>query len=232
MNGYVGPVAYVLSLADGPDSLRTITDGTVESGIRIGPHGSGGGVLKPIQNNSPPVFLHVNGSLSLLGKRIWLGGSYFDGNSYPFNPNNGDVDPSTLFYKRRVGLATSFKIWRFNLAAEWVRGIDTHLSKYAQTPITSSNRTRTVEGYYLHAEIPLTETVDVRLKYDVWNPDTERYGTFNFNRTDDAQTWTTLGGALTWHFIEGASARIVYQMNNIEKPGRSAAIVPQLLVEF
>ena len=232
LNGYVGPVAYVLSLADGPDSLRTVTDGTVTSGIRIGPHGSGGGVLKPIQNNSPPIFLHVNGTLSLLGKRIWLGGSYFDGNSYPFNPNNGDVDPSTLFYKRRVGLATSFKIWRFDLAAEWVRGIDTHLSKYAETPITSSNRTRAVEGYYLHAEIPLTETVDVRLKYDVWNPDIEKYRTFNFNRTDDAQTWTTLGGALTWHFTEGALARIVYQMNNIGKPGRSATIVPQLLLEF
>ena len=64
------------------------------------------------------------------------------------------------------------------------------------------NRTRTVEGYYLHAEIPLTETVDVRLKYDVWSPDMERYGTFDFNRTDDAQTWTTLGGALTWHFTK------------------------------
>ncbi len=229
LNGYVGPVAYVLSLADGPDSLRTVTDGTVESGVRIGPHGSGGGVLKPIRNNSPPVFLHVNGTLSLLGKRIWLGGSYFDGNSYPFNPNNGDVNPSTLFYKRRIGLATSFKIWRFDFAAEWVRGIDTHLSKYTQTP---GNRMKTVEGYYLHAEIPLTETIDVRLKYDVWNPDTERYRTFNFNRTDNAKTWTTLGGALTWHFTEGALARVVYQMNNIEKPTRSATIVPQLLVEF
>ena len=72
LNGYIGPVAYVASLADGPDSLRTVRDGTVESGIRIGPHGSGGGVLKPIQNNSPPLFLHANGTLSLLGKRIWL----------------------------------------------------------------------------------------------------------------------------------------------------------------
>ena len=232
LNGYVGPVAYVLSLADGPDSLRTVTNGTVESGIRIGPHGSGGGVLKPIQNNSPPVFLHVNGTLSLLGKRIWLGGSYFDGNSYPFNPNNGDVNPSTLFYKRRVGFATNFKIWRFDLAAEWVSGRDTQLLKYTPTPITTANRTASVEGYYLHAEIPLTETVDVRLKYDIWNPNTEKYSTFNFNRMSDAQTWTTLGGALTWHFTEGALARIVYQMNNIEKSTRSATIVPQLLVEF
>lgn len=231
LNGYVGPVAYVLSLADGPDSLRTVGDGTVESGIRIGPHGSGGGVLKPIHNNSPPLFLHVNGTLALLGKRIWLGGSYFDGNSYPFNPNNGDVNPSTLIYKRRVGLATNFKIWRFNLAAEWVRGADTQLLKYTQTSI-EGDRTATVEGYYLHAEIPLTETVDVRLKYDIWNPDTGRYNTFNFNRTREAQPWTTLGAALTWHFTEGALARLVYQVNNIEKPTRSAMIVPQLLVEF
>ena len=231
LNGYVGPVAYVLSLADGPDSLRTVTDGTVESGIRIGPHGSGGGILKPIQNNSPPVFLHVNGTFSLLGKRIWLGGSYFDGNSYPFNPNNGDVNPSTLFYKRRVGLATSFKIWRLDLAAEWVRGIDTRLLKYAPTPI-KGDRTTTVEGYYLHAEIPLTETIDVRLKYDVWNPDTQKYSTLRFNRTRDAQPWTTLGAALTWHFTEGALARLVYQVNNIEKLTRSTTIVPQLLVEF
>ncbi len=231
LNGYVGPVAYVLSLADGPDSLRTVGDGTVESGIRIGPHGSGGGVLKPIHNNSPPLFLHVNGTLALLGKRIWLGGSYFDGNSYPFNPNNGDVNPSTLIYKRRVGLATNFKIWRFNLAAEWVRGADTQLLKYVQTSI-EGDRAATVEGYYLHAEVPLTETVDVRLKYDIWNPDTERYNTFNFNRTREAQPWTTLGAALTWHFTEGALARLVYQVNNIEKPTRSAMIVPQLLVEF
>ena len=232
LNGYIGPVAYVLSLADGPDSLRIVTNDTVESGIRIGPHGSGGGVLKPIENNSPPVFLHVNGTLSLLGKRIWLGGSYFDGNSYPFNPNSGDVNPSTLSYKRRVGLATNFKIWRFDLAAEWVRGRDTRLLKYTQTPITGSNRTANVEGYYLHAEIPLTDTVDVRLKYDIWNPDRKKYSTFNFNRTRDAQTWTTLGGALTWHFTEGALARIVYQMNNVEKSTRSATIAPQLLVEF
>ena len=231
LNGYVGPVAYVLSLADGPDSLRTVTDGTVESGIRIGPHGSGGGILKPIQNNSPPVFLHVNGTLSLLGKRIWLGGSYFDGNSYPFNPNNGDVNPSTLLYKRRFGLATNFKIGRLDLAAEWVRGIDTHLLKYVQTPIRG-DRTTTVEGYYLHAEIPLTDTIDVRLKYDIWNPDVEKYSTLGFNRARDAQPWTTLGGALTWHFNEGALARLVYQINNIEKPTRSATIVPQLLVEF
>ena len=232
LNGYVGPVAYVLSLADGPDALRTVTEGTVESGIRIGPHGSGGGILKPIQNNSPPVFLHVNGTLSLLGKRVWLAGSYFDGNSYPFNPNNGDLDPSTLFYKRRVGFATKFKIWRFDLAAEWVRGTDTQLLKYAQTPITTADRTAAVQGYYLHAEIPLTETVDVRLKYDVWNPDTEKYSTFNFNRTRDAELWTTLGGALTWHFAEGALARLVYQIDNIEKPTRRARIIPQLLVEF
>ena len=231
LNGYVGPVAYVLSLADGPDSLRTVTGGTVESGIRIGPHGSGGGILKPIQNNSPPVFLHVNGTPSLLGKRIWFGGSYFDGNSYPFNPNNGDVNPSTLFYKRRFGLATKFKIWRLDLAAEWVRGTDTYLLKYAQTPI-KGDRTATVEGYYLHAEIPLTETIDVRLKYDVWNPNTEKYNTLSFNRTRDAQPWTTLGGALTWHFTEGALARLVYQVNNIEKSTRNATIVPQLLVEF
>lgn len=232
LNGYVGPVAYVLSLADGPDSLRTVTDGTIESGIRVGPHGSGGGILKPIRNNSPPMFLHVNGTLPLLGKRIWLGGSYFDGNSYPFNPNNGDVDPSTLFYKRRVGLATNFKVWRFNLAAEWVRGTDTQLLKYTQPAIISRDRTTMVEGYYLHAEIPLTETIDVRLKYDIWNPDTEKYETFNFNRTADAQPWTTLGGALTWHFTEGALARLVYQINNIEKSTRSTTIVPQLLVEF
>ena len=231
LNGYVGPVTYVLSLADGPDSLRTITGGTVESGIRIGPHGSGGGILEPIRNNSPPVFLHVNGTLSILGKRIWLGGSYFDGNSYPFNPNNGDVNPSTLFYKRRFGLATNFKIWRFDLAAEWIRGTDTHLLKYAQTPI-KGDRTATVEGYYLHAEIPLTETIDVRVKYDVWNPNAEKYSTFNFSRSRDAQPWTTLGGALSWHFSEGALARLVYQVNNIEKPTRSATIVPQILVEF
>ena len=96
LNGFVGPVSYTLSLADGPDSLRTVTDGTVTSGIRIGPHGSGGGILKPIRNNSPPLFLHVNGTLPVFGKRIWLGTSYFDGNSYPFNPNNGDVNPSTF----------------------------------------------------------------------------------------------------------------------------------------
>lgn len=231
VNGYIGPVAYVASLADGPDSLRTVTDGTVESGIRIGPHGSGGGILKPIRNNSPPVFLHVNGTPSLLGKRIWFGGSYFDGNSYPFNPNNGDVNPSTLFYKRRFGLATKFKIWRLDLAAEWVRGTDTYLLKYAQTPI-KGDRTATVEGYYLHAEIPLTETIDVRLKYDVWNPNTGKYSTFNFIRSRDAELWTTFGGALTWHFTEGALARLVYQVNNIEKSTRNATIVPQLLVEF
>ena len=231
LNGYIGPVAYVASLADGPDSLRTVTDGTVESGIQIGPHGSGGGVLKPIRNNSPPVFLHVNGTLSLLGKRIWLGGSYFDGNSYPFNPNNGDVDPSTLSYKRRFGLATNFKVWRLDFAAEWVRGTDTQLLKYTQGLI-KDDRTATVEGYYLHAEIPLTETIDIRLKYDVWNPDTEKYSTFDFSRSRDAQPWTTLGGALTWHFTEGVLARLVYQVNNIEKPTRSATIVPQLLVEF
>ena len=56
LNGFVGPVSYTLSLADGPDSLRTVTEGTVTTGIRIGPHGSGGGILKPIQNNSPLCF--------------------------------------------------------------------------------------------------------------------------------------------------------------------------------
>ena len=231
LNGYIGPIAYVASLADGPDSLRTVVDGTVTAGVQIGPHGSGGGILKPIRNNSPPVFLHVNGTPSLLGKRIWFGGSYFDGNSYPFNPDNGDVNPSTLSYKRRFGLATNFKIWRLDFAAEWVRGTDTQLLKYTQTPI-KGDRTATVEGYYLHAEIPLTETIDVRLKYDVWNPNTQRYSTFNFSRSDDAQPWTTLGGALTWHFTEGALARLVCQVNNIEKSTRSAAVVPQLLVEF
>ena len=231
LNGYIGPVAYVASLADGPDSLRTVTDAPVESGIQIGPHGSGGGVLKPIRNNSPPVFLHVNGTLPLLGKRIWIGGSYFDGNSYPFNPNNGDVNPSTLVYKRRFGLATSFKIWRLALAAEWVRGTDTQLSKYTQLSV-GEDRTAGVEGYYLHAEIPLTATIDVRLKYDVWNPNTEKYSTFDFSRSREAQPWTTFGGALTWHFAEGALARLVYEVNNIEKPTRSARIVPQLLVEF
>lgn len=231
LNGYVGPVAYVLSLADGPDSLRTVTDGTVVSGIRIGPHGSGGGILKPIRNNSPPVFLHLNGSLSLLGKRIWLGASYFDGNSYPFNPVNGDVNPSTLVYKRRVGVATNFKIWRVDIAAEWTRGTDTLLLKYAPNPNEIGERDATVTGYYLHAEIPLTETLDVRLKYDIWNPNTEKYGTF-LNRTPEAEVWTTLGGALTWHFTEGALARLVYQINNVEKSTRSAAIIPQLLVEF
>ena len=78
----------------------------------------------------------------------------------------------------------------------------------------------------------MTETVDVRLKYDVWNPDTEQYNTFNFNRPRESQPWTTLGGALTWNFTEGALARLVYQVNNIEKPTRSAMIVPQLLIEF
>ena len=232
LNGYVGPVAYVLSLADGPDALRTVTEGTIESGVSIGPHGSGGGVLKPIRNNSPPLFLHLNGTFSLLGKRIWIGGSYFDGNSYPFNPNNGDVDPSTLVYKRRIGVATNFKIWRLNLAAEWVRGVDTSLLKYAESPLTQENRTRSVTGYYLHAEIPLTESVDIRLKYDIWNPDTAEYRTLDFRRNGDAHPWTTLGGALTWHFTEGALARIIYQVNNIEKPTRAAMIVPQLLVEF
>ena len=48
----------------------------------------------------------------------------------------------------------------------------------------------------------------------------------------DAQPWTTLGGALTWHFTEGALARLVYQAHNIEKSTRNATIVPQLLVEF
>ncbi len=232
LNGFVGPVSYTLSLADGPDSLRTVTEGTVVTGIRIGPHGSGGGVLKPIRNNSPPLFAHVNGTLPVFGKRIWLGASYFDGNSYPFNPINGDVNPSTLVYKRRMGLATSFKLWRFDLAAEWVRGKDTHLLKYLHIPIPAKDRNATVEGYYLHAELPLTETLDIRLKYDIWNPNTEKFSTFTFNREPDEQVWSTLGGAFTWHFAEGALARFVYQVNNVEKPTRSAAIIPQLLVEF
>lgn len=227
LNGYVGPVSYVLSLADGPDSLRTVTYGTVSSGLRIGPHGSGGGIVKPIRNNSPPVFLHLSGTLSLLGKRVWLGASYFDGNSYPFNPVNGDVNPSTLVYKRRVGIATNFKVGRVDIAAEYARGINTQLLKYTENPSNA-----TVEGYYLHAEIPLTETLDVRLKYDIWNPNAEKFGTFVFNREREDEVWTTLGGALTWHFEEGALARLVYQINNVEKPTRSAAIIPQLLVEF
>ena len=232
LNGFVGPVSYTLSLADGPDSLRTVTDGTVSTGIRIGPHGSGGGILKPIRNNSPPLFLHVNGNLPLFGKRIWLSASYFDGNSYPFNPINGDVNPSTLIYKRRAGFATSFKLWRFDLAAEWVRGKDTQLLKYLHIPIPEDDRNATVEGYYFHAELPLTETLDVRLKYDIWNPNTEKFSTLAFNREPDEQVWSTFGGALTWHFTEGALARLVYQVNNVEKATRSAVIIPQLLVEF
>ena len=232
LNGFVGPVSYTLSLADGPDSLRTVTDGTVSTGIRIGPHGSGGGILKPIRNNSPPLFLHVNGNLPLFGKRIWLSASYFDGNSYPFNPINGDVNPSTLIYKRRAGFATSFKLWRVDLAAEWVRGKDTQLLKYLHIPIPEDDRNATVEGYYFHAELPLTETLDVRLKYDIWNPNTEKFSTSAFNREPDEQVWSTFGGALTWHFTEGALARLVYQVNNVEKATRSAVIIPQLLVEF
>lgn len=232
LNGFVGPVSYTLSLADGPDSLRTVTEGTVATGIRIGPHGSGGGILKPIRNNSPPLFAHVNGTLPVFGKRIWLGASYFDGNSYPFNPINGDVNPSTLIYKRRVGLATSFKLWRFDLAAEWVRGKDTQLMKYLHIPIPAEDRNATVEGFYFHAELPLTDTLDVRLKCDMWNPNITKFCTFTFNREQEEQVWSTLGGALTWHFAEGASTRIVYQVNNVEKSTRSAAIIPQLLVEF
>ena len=232
LNGFVGPVSYTLSLADGPDSLCTVTDGTVSTGIRIGPHGSGGGILKPIRNNSPPLFLHVNGNLPLFGKRIWLSASYFDGNSYPFNPINGDVNPSTLIYKRRVGFATSFKLWRFDLAAEWLRGKDTQLLKYLHIPIPEDDRNATVEGYYFHAELPLTETLDVRLKYDIWNPNTEKFSTLAFNREPDEQVWSTFGGALTWHFTEGALARLAYQVNNVEKATRSAVIIPQLLVEF
>lgn len=232
LNGFVGPVSYTFSLADGPDSLRTVTEGTVTTGIRIGPHGSGGGVLKPIQNNSPPMFLHLNGTLPIFGKRIWLGASYFDGNSYPFNSTNGDVNPSTLIYKRRVGIATSFRLWGFDLAAEWVRGRDTQLLKYLHIPIPAAERNASVEGYYFHAELPLTDSLDVRLKYDIWNPDLEKYQSFAFNREDDEQVWTTLGGAVTWHFAEGASTRLVYQVNNVEKPTRSASIIPQLLVEF
>ncbi len=232
LNGFVGPVSYTLSLADGPDSLRTVTDGTVSTGIRIGPHGSGGGILKPIRNNSPPLFLHVNGNLPLFGKRIWLSASYFDGNSYPFNPINGDVNPSTLIYKRRIGFATSFKLWRFDLATEWVRGKDTQLLKYLHIPIPEDDRNATVEGYYFHAELPLTGTLDVRLKYDIWNPNTEKFSTLAFNREPDEQVWSTFGGALTWHFTEGALARLVYQVNNVEKATRSAVIIPQLLVEF
>ncbi len=174
----------------------------------------------------------MNSNLPLFGKRIWLGGSYFDGNSYPFNPINGDVNPSTLIYKCRVGLATSFKLWHVDLAAEWVRGKDTQLLKYLHIPIPAKDRNATVEGYYLHAELPLTETLDVRLKYDVWNPNREKFSPFAFNREQEEPDWSTLGGALTWHFAEGALARFVYQINNVEKPTRSAAIVPQLLVEF
>lgn len=232
LNGFVGPVSYTFSLADGPDSLRTVTDGTVTSGIRIGPHGSGGGILKPIRNNSPPLFLHFNGTLPLFGKRIWLGASYYDGNTYPFNPINGDVNPSTLVYKRRFGIATSFKLWRFNLAAEWVQGQDTQLLNYLQIPLSSKDRNANVGGYYFHVELPITDTLDIRLKYDVWNPDTDMYRMFAFSREQDEQVWSTLGGGLTWHFTEGAIARIVYQVNNVEKSTRSATIVPQLLVEF
>ncbi len=232
LNGFIGPISYTFSLADGPDALRTVPDSTVVSGIRIGPHGSGGGILKPIRNNSPPLFLHLNGTLPVFGKRIWFGGSYFDGNSYPFNPINGDVNPSTLLYKRRFGIATSFKVWRFNLAAEWVRGQDTQLLKYLQIPLSTEDRNANVEGYYWHVELPITDTLDIRLKYDVWNPDTEMYRTYTFNREQDEQVWSTLGGGLTWHFTEGALARIVYQVNNVEKSTRSATIVPQLLVEF
>lgn len=232
LNGFVGPISYVVSLADGPDSLRTVTEDTVVTGIRIGPHGSGGGILKPIRNNSPPVFVHLNGTLPIFGKRVWLGGSYFDGNSYPFNPINGDVNPSTLVYKRRVGFTTSFKLWRFDLAAEWVRGRDTQLLKYLHIPIPPGDRNTSIEGYYLHAELPLSETLDVRLKYDVWNPNTAQFNTFTFIRDNEEQVWSTLGGAFTWHFTEGALARVVYQVDNIEKPTRSARIIPQLLVEF
>ena len=232
LNGYVGPVSYVLSLADGPDSLRTVTSGTVTSGIRIGPHGSGGGVLKPIKNNSPPLFLHINGNLPILGKRIWLGVSYFDGNSYPFNPLTGDVNPSTLVYKRRVGLSTHFKLWRFAFAGEWVRGRDTQLLKYLQIPLTTEERGAPVEGYYLHTEMSLSASLDFRLKYDVWNPNTDTYKRYAFRRESEDAVWSTLGGALTWHFAEGGLARLAYQINNVEKPTRSATIVPQLLVEF
>ena len=232
LNGFVGPISYVLSLADGPDSLRTVTDGTVTSGLRIGPHGSGGGILRPIRNNSPPVFVHLNGTLPVFGKRFWLGASYFDGNSYPFNAINGDVNPSTLVYKRRFGLATNFKMWKFNLAAEWVRGKDTHLLKYPNIPILPEDRNPTVEGIYFHVELPLNESLDMRLKYDVWNPDRGLFSTFSLDRETEEHTWSTLGGALTWHFSEGALARVVYQVNNVEKPTHSVSIVPQLLVEF
>ncbi len=232
LNGFVGPVSYVLSLADGPDSLRTVTDGTVTSGIRIGPHGSGGGVLRPIRNNSPPVFVHLNGTLPIFGKRFWFGTSYFDGNSYPFNAISGDVNPSTLVYKRRLGLATSFKVWKFDLATEWVTGRDTELLTYLSVPNSSEDRHASVEGFYFHVELPLNESLDIRLKYDVWNPDRDLFSTFSIDREPEELTWTTLGGALTWHFSEGALVRVVYQVNNVEKSTRSAAIVPQLLVEF
>ncbi len=69
-----------------------------------------GGPLVPIQNNSPPLFAHINGTLPVFGKRVWLGASYFDGNSYPSDPDTGDVNISTLVYKRRFALATSFKL--------------------------------------------------------------------------------------------------------------------------
>jgi len=104
--------------------------------------------------------------------------------------------------------------------------------KYLHIPIPPGDRNTSVEGYYLHAELPLSETLDLRLKYDVWNPNTTKFNTFTFNRDDEEQVWSTLGGAFTWHFTEGALARIVYQVDNVEKPTRSARIIPQLLVEF
>ena len=171
-------------------------------------------------------------TLPVFGKRFWLGASYFDGNSYPFNALNGDVNPSTLVYKRRLGLATSFKVWKFDLAGEWVRGRDTELLKYLSSPIPSEDRNTTVEGFYFHVELPLNESLDIRLKYDVWNPDRNLFSTFSLDREPEEPTWSTLGSALTWHFSEGALTRIVYQVNNAEKSTRSAAIVPQLLVEF
>ena len=88
--------------------------------MTVGPHGSGGGVVQPIVNNSPPVFVHLSGNLPLLGKQIGLGASYFDGNSFPFNPKNGDVNPSTLVYKRRASRDIKLKLWRFDIAGEYI----------------------------------------------------------------------------------------------------------------
>ena len=90
--------------------------------------------------------------------------------------------------------------------------------KFLHIPIPTDDRNATVEGYYFHAELPLTETIDVRLKYDVWNPNIAKFNTIAFNREQDEQVWSTLGGALTWHFAEGALARLVYQVTTLKNP--------------